>query len=284
MKKIKSLIVLSLACMACTIARAQQNIDLWPNGMPNSNGMDTTQPFDDSKQNFKPSIRVFHPSESQSNHMAVVCLPGGGYTHLATDHEGYDWSSYFCGLGFTYVVLKYRMPKGHTEVPVSDAAEAMRLVREHASEWGIDARKVGIMGSSAGGHLASTIATHSDSLSKPYFQILFYPVISMETGVTHQNSRDNLLGYHPAREQVERYSNALQVDSATPKAILLLSDDDKAVSPKNGVEYYLALKEHHVPASLHVYPSGGHGWGYRTSFAFHKEMLDDLTAWLKTLK
>ena len=279
-------LIFSLFCFLffSEMAYAQQDIDLWTDGLPNSNGIDSTQPYDDAKLNFKPTMRVFLPDKSVSNHMAIICLPGGGYSHLATGHEGYDWSDYFCKLGFTYIVLKYRMPNGHKEVPYSDVKEAFRLVRKYASEWGINSQKIGIMGSSAGGHLASTYATHTDSLSKPYFQILFYPVISMKDNITHEGSRNHLLGLNPSPDIVEEYSNDLKVDNNTPTSIILLSDDDKTVPCNNGVEYYLALKRYHIPASLHVYPSGGHGWGNRNSFAFHTEMLADLTSWLKQIK
>ncbi|MBO4664984.1 MAG: alpha/beta hydrolase [Bacteroidaceae bacterium] len=274
-------------CIFATLASSAQepiSIDLWQDGLPNSNGIDKTEPFDDSKQNFKPSIRVYLPEKSKANGMAVVCLPGGGYTHLAVDHEGYDWAPYFNDLGFAFVVLKYRMPHEVTDVPISDAKEALRIVRENAKEWGIDPKKVGIMGSSAGGHLATTVATHSLPGTEPNFQILFYPVVTMDVNYTHNGSRQNLIGEKPAKETVDLYSNDKQVTSNTPRAILLLSDDDKVVPSPNSVNYYLALRRHNVPATMHIYPSGGHGWGCRKNFKYHNEMMADLTAWLKTLK
>lgn len=280
-------LILSLLLMMCMLtARGQQQFDinLWPNGLPNSNGIDKTQPFDDSKQNFRPSIRVFLPAKDKANGMAVVCCPGGGYSHLATDHEGYDWAPFFNERGFAFVVLKYRMPHGVTEVPISDAKEALRVVRENAEKWNINPAKVGIMGSSAGGHLASTIATHSDSLTVPAFQILFYPVITFDYTYTHKGSRHGLIGTDASEEQVKLYSNELQVTKTTPPAILLLSDDDRVVPSQNSVNYYLALKKKGIPATMHIYPSGGHGWGNRTSFKYNREMLADLSAWLEDIK
>lgn len=280
-------LILSLLLMMCMLtARGQQQFDinLWPNGLPNSNGIDKTQPFDDSKQNFRPSIRVFLPAKDKANGMAVVCCPGGGYSHLATDHEGYDWAPFFNERGFAFVVLKYRMPHGVTEVPISDANEALRVVRENADKWNVNPAKVGIMGSSAGGHLASTIATHSDSLTVPAFQILFYPVITFDYAYTHKGSRHGLIGTDASEEQVKLYSNELQVTKTTPPAILLLSDDDRVVPSPNSVNYYLALKKNGIPATMHIYPSGGHGWGNRTSFKYNREMLADLSAWLEGLK
>lgn len=280
-------LILSFLLMMCMLtARGQQQFDinLWTNGLPNSNGIDKTQPFDDSTQNFRPSIRVFLPAKEKANGMTVLCCPGGGYSHLATDHEGYDWAPFFNERGFAFVVLKYRMPHGVTEVPISDAWEAMRVVRENAEKWNINPAKVGIMGSSAGGHLASTIATHSDSLTAPAFQILFYPVITFDYAYTHQGSRHNLIGKEASDEQVKLYSNELQVTKITPPAIMLLSDDDRVVPSQNSVNYYLALKKNGISATMHIYPSGGHGWGNRTSFKYNKEMLSDLSAWLESLK
>ena len=277
----------AIMCIFATFAANAQepiSIDLWQEGLPNSNGIDKTEPFDDSKQNFKPNIRVFLPEKSKANGMAVVCLPGGGYSHLALDHEGYDWAPYFNDLGFAFVVLKYRMPHEVTDVPISDAKEALRIVRENAKEWGIDPKKVGIMGSSAGGHLATTVATHSLPGTEPNFQILFYPVVTMDVNHTHKWTRQYLIGEKPAKETVDLYSNDKQVTSNTPRAILLLSDDDKVVPSPNSVNYYLALRRHNVPATMHIYPSGGHGWGCRKNFKYHNEMMADLTAWLKTLK
>lgn len=283
--KIKSLLV-SMFLFSTLFGSAQEpiNIDLWPQGLPNTNGIDQTQPFDDAKQNFKPSIRVFLPKAAKANGMAVVILPGGGYSHLAMDHEGYDWAPFFNEKGIAVVVLKYRMPHENREVPISDAKEALRITREHAAQWHIDPAKVGIMGSSAGGHLATTVATHSEGATAPNFQILFYPVVSMQSGVTHQGSRDNMIGRRPSYELANAYSNARQVNSSTSPAIMLLSDDDSVVPAQNSAEYYLALKQAGVKKSaIHVYPSGGHGWGFRSNFKYHKEMLADLSVWIDAL-
>lgn len=274
--------LLSWCCMTVHLS-AQQEINLWPNGLPNSNGIDKSQPFDDAKQNFKPSIKVFLPEKDKANGMAVVCCPGGAYSHLAINHEGCDWAQFYNDMGIALIVLKYRMPHGVKEVPFSDATEALRIVREKASEWNIDPKKVGIMGASAGGHLATTIATHADSASVPAFQVLLYPVVSMQKGVTHQGSHDNLLGKTATAEMNGLYSNATQVTRNTPPAIMLLSDDDKAVIPQNSVEYYMALKRVGVKASLHIYPSGGHGWGFKSSFKYHDSLLSDLKDWLNNL-
>ena len=197
----------------------------------------------------------------------MIC-PGGGYTNLAYQHEGYDWVPYFNGQGVGLAVLKYRMPKGvNKDVPISDAEEAMRLIRENASEWGVNPNDVGIMGFSAGGHLASTIATHAPIELRPNFQVLMYPVITMDDKYTHKGSKKSLLGDNPPVELVELYSNDKQIDDNTPRAFIAFSNDDGAVSPINGINYYTALHNNNVPAALYIYPTGGHGWGIRDSFS-----------------
>ena len=230
----------------------------------------------------KARLHVYLPADSIATGRAVVICPGGGYTHLAMDHEGYQWGAFFNNMGIAAIVLKYRMPHGKPEVPVSDAEEAIRLVRRNAEKWHINPNDVGIMGFSAGGHLASTIATHSVKDAKPDFQILFYPVITMDPAFTHQGSHDNLLGKDAKKKTEDKYSSDMQVTRVTPRAFIALSDDDHAVVPANGVNYYVECYRHDVPASLHVYPSGGHGWGIRDSFKYHVEMELELRAWLQS--
>lgn len=258
-------------------------LDLWPNGLPNTNGIDKTQPFDDSKKNFKPSIKVFLPEVSLATGRAVIAFPGGGYGHLAIEHEGNEWAPFYNKLGIALIVVKYRMPIGNADVPYSDASKAMRIVKDNASAWNINLNDIGVMGSSAGGHLASTLATHADFSIRPAFQILFYPVISMDKKITHGGSRNNLLGKNVSLDMVNYYSNELHVDRFTPVAYIALSDDDFEVNVLNSINYYTALKKQKQAASLHVYPSGGHGWGFsKTFFAYHQEQQKDLENWLKS--
>lgn len=238
-------------------------------------------PFDVTLQaDGSSSVRVFLPQATAQPTKAVVICPGGGYSHLAMSHEGYDWSSFFSEQGVAVAVLKYTMPAGNFLLPVTDALSAMRLVRTHAAEWNINPDKIGIMGFSAGGHLASTVATHAPEDLRPAFQILFYPVITMNIRETHRGSRSHFLGENPSEEKERLYSNELQVTGNTPPAFIALSGDDKAVSPANSLKYYSALHEHSIPAALHIYPSGGHGWGVRTSFKYRDEMLAELKKWL----
>jgi acetyl esterase/lipase len=198
------------------------------------------------------------------------------------NHEGFDWAPFFNGQGIALIVLKYRMPHGNYKVPAEDAEEAIRLVRSHAEEWHINTKDVGIMGFSAGGHLASTVATHATGDAAPNFQILFYPVISMEQGTTHQGSRDNLLGKNPKRKLVNEYCNEQHITKHTPRAFLALAHDDRAVPPVNSLNYYEELYANKVPAAMYIYPSGGHGFGIRQSFTYHLEMMLELKAWLRS--
>ena len=270
----KILLTFSLLLALAVSASAQKPfvVNLWQNGAPNDNGdiADTA------------TMKVFLPRKEEATGRAVVICPGGGYQHLAMNHEGYDWAPFFNNMGIAAIVLKYRMPNGNCDVPIADAEEAMKLVRRNANAWNIKADQVGIMGFSAGGHLASTIATHSKGDAKPDFQILFYPVITMLPDITHKGSHDNFLGKDAKKKDEKLYSNDAQVSRATPRAFIALCDDDHVVLPANGVNYYTELYRHDVPASLHVYPSGGHGFGIRDSFKFHNEMELELKAWLRS--
>lgn len=263
---------------------AQQKFEfsLWPNGAPNTNGI--VEQESEARANrptniTSPTLTVY--VAKNSNGKAIVACPGGGYVHLAMDHEGHDMAAWFNAQGITYAVLKYRMPNEHHEVPLSDALQAIRLVREHAEEWNIE--KVGIMGSSAGGHLASTAATHYTDDSRPDFQILFYPVISMDLSICHKGSRERLIGKTPTDELVQLYSNELQVSAQTPPAFIMHSSDDRVVPVENSLRYYQALVKNNVPVSLHCYPTGGHGWGYNDNFKYKRQWTGELEKWLREL-
>lgn len=227
-----------------------------------------------------PAITVYIPQKP--NGKAIIMCPGGGYAHEATGHEGHDMADWFNSQGITYVVLKYRLPQGDPTLPLADAMQAVRLVRENAEEWGVDRTKVGIMGASAGGHLASTLATHySDPDTRPDFQILFYPVITMDPAYTHMGSHDNLLGKSADKTLEQIYSGEKNVTPDTPKAFIMLSSDDTLVPVANSVNYYTALLNNEVSATLHAYPEGGHGWGFRDSFKYKPQWTAELEKWLR---
>ena len=218
--------------------------------------------------------------------MAVVDCPGGGYTHLSMENEGHDWANYYNDQGVAFVVLKYRMPKGDRNIPLSDAYNAMRTVRDSAKVWHINPRRVGIQGFSAGGHLASTVSTHAPLAVRPDFSILFYPVISMNEKITHKGSCVGFLGDKRGDEKlVKEWSSDKQVRRhLTPPAIIIAANDDRAVPPvTNGVAYYSAMRSSGNKCAMMIYPSGGHGFGFRSSFRYHDQMLAELTSWLHDL-
>ena len=278
----KKLLSISLLFFSATLfAQKPIEIKVWPNGAPNSNGITTAEKqIDESRVSdvTVPTLTIYRAAKP--NGMAIVACPGGGYVRLATAHEGHDMAAWFNAQGITFAVLKYRMPNTHHDVPLSDALQAIRIMKQHAEEWGYN--KVGIMGSSAGGHLASTAATHFTEDSRPDFQILFYPVVSM-VNPTHQGSKDNLLGKTPSQEMLNLYSNEKQVTPQTPPAFIMHSSDDKAVPVSNSIDYYTALVKNGVSASLHIYPIGGHGWGFRDNFIYKRQWTGELEKWLREI-
>lgn len=279
----KVMFALSFLCITNTlVAQKKVEFNVWPDGAPNTNGL---QPNEDEKKNDFPS-KIVTPTltvhvANKPNGKAILCCPGGGYSLVAMNLEGNDMAAWLNSQGYTLAVLKYRMPNGNDEVPLSDALQAMRIMRQHSEEWKIS--KIGIMGASAGGHLASTAATHYTEDSRPDFQVLFYPVISMQADITHRGSRENLIGKNPSEELVNKYSNELHVNAQTPPAFILHSSDDGGVPVEHSIRYYQALVKNRVPVALHCYPVGGHGWGYRDSFPYKHEWKGELEKWLREL-
>ena len=232
-------------------------------------------------------LTVFLPSADKATGKAVVCCPGGGYSILCMSYEGVDWAPYYNDMGIAYAVLKYRMPHGDRTIPVTDACRAMQTMRDSAAVWHINPNDVGIMGFSAGGHLASTIATSAPMSVRPNFQILFYPVISMDPKLGHRGSSKAFLGQDIDNKKViDEFSSEKQVRRhLTPPAIIFAADNDREVDPfKNSVAYYTALRRKDVAASMHVYPIGGHGWRFDNRFPYHEAMLKTLSLWLESLK
>ena len=228
-------------------------------------------------------ITIYRASEDKACGKAVIIIPGGGYAYVAGSYEGADWAPFYNALGYTAAVLTYNLPGGNPEVPLADGRAALKYLRDNAAELLINPRQIGVMGFSAGGHLASTIATHLTGSELPAFQILFYPVISMETRYTHAGSQTNLLGEKPTRDLITLYSSNKQVTNETPPAYLCWATDDSTVKPINSTLYRTALQKADVPVTYKTYPSGGHGFGFSPSFAYHDQMLQDLTAWLEGL-
>lgn len=252
------------------------NQKVWPNGAPTGNGITTPEEVFGGRRVRNVSeaeIYVYLPKQGVNTGAAVVICPGGGYVMEAMDHEGHAMAEWLVQQGVAGIVLKYRLPNGHHEVPLDDVQRTIRIVRQKANEWGIKPSKIGIAGSSAGGHLASTAGTKfdpgkpnaADPLEKvscrPDFMLLLYPVISFNEAFGHMGSRNNLIGPGNKWELVERYSNELHVTAQTPPTFLVLADDDNVVPPRNSIEFYSALKKFNIPAEMHIFRSGGHGFG-----------------------
>lgn len=241
-----------------------------------------------------PTLSLFLPEKEKANGTAVIIFPGGGYSHLAIDKEGYKVAEWFSSLGVTAFVLKYRLPsdeimKEKKYAPLMDAQKAVRKVRENAENWQLDPEKIGILGFSAGGHLGASISTRFDEdlssqeekvSARPDFSILVYPMISMTNSITHLGSRNRLLGKEPTDEVINDFSLENMVSETTPATFLVHATDDQGVPVENSLNYYEALKEYKVPVELHIYQEGGHGFGMG-NFGTNKNWPDSLKQWLQ---
>jgi acetyl esterase/lipase len=273
-------------------------IPLWPTGHPGNAGGEPTvagtpEWLELDREN--PSITPFLAEPGKRNGSAVVVCPGGGYGNHAMGHEGLAIAEWLRARGVAGIVLRYRCGGGKNQqpAPLEDVQRAIRIVRSRASEWGIDPERVGVLGSSAGGHLASSAATMFDEgqtdaadpidrlSSRPKFAVLLYPVISMEKGVTHGGSRDNLLGRNPSDELVVQWSTDRRVTDKTPPTLIISTSDDQAVPIKNSLLFYEALLAHNVPAEMHIWQTGGHGFGLRGGDRPVDQWAEQLEAWLK---
>ncbi|HEX9152293.1 MAG TPA: alpha/beta hydrolase, partial [Flavobacterium sp.] len=257
-------------------------IELWngkvPGAIHNSKfkqTIDSATGWIDKKFITDPSLDMYPAPLEKATGTAVIICPGGAYWGLAIKHEGKQVAKWLNRLGITAFVLTYRLPddsimENKSIGPMQDGQEAIRLVRRHAKEWGIDSHKIGIMGFSAGGHLASTLSTHFNekvyqpedlTSARPDFSLLIYPVISMDSSITHKGSQVNLLGENPSLDKIKYFSNELQVNDKAPPAFMVHSLDDDAVPVQNSINYALAMHKFKIPCELHIYQSGGHGYG-----------------------
>jgi len=247
------------------VARPQPSIPLWANGAPGALGTDSTD---------QPLITPYLPPAGTADGTAVVIFPGGGYQHLSMVKEGSDVANWLAGAGVTTFVVRYRLgPKYRHPTMLGDAQRAIRTVRARAAEWNVDPRRLGVIGFSAGGHLASTAGTHFDlgsassadpierASARPDFLLLLYPVITMRDSLTHAGSKRNLIGTDAAPDLVRLMSNETRVSRETPPTFLVHSTDDKAVPVENSLLFYEALKRNGVAAEMHVFEHGGHGFG-----------------------
>jgi acetyl esterase/lipase len=272
-----------------TSAILQNQIPLWPGVAPGSEGLHLTEQITERSTDPKlhdraisgvtePSIVPFFPSSGRANGTAVLICPGGGYAYTTFDVEGYDIAKWLNSIGVTAFVLKYRLPaEGHQQgynVPLEDGQRAMRLIRAHADDWKLDPNKIGVIGFSAGGHLASTLATQyskavyskvdraDDLNARPNFLMLGYPVITMKSGITHSGTRLRLIGNNPSQQMIDEFSNELHVTGDTPPTFIVQANDDP-VSTLNSTLFYQALKSADVDAEMHIFRQGGHGYGIR---------------------
>ena len=291
--KLTFLLLLTLSLSAA----AQEIINLYPGAIPNSKPSDIkeTEHLGMYAGVTKPTLQIFLPDKDKATGAGVVICPGGGYAVVVYQAEGVRTAKEFAKNGVAAFVLKYRLPSDSTMInktigPLQDAQQAIKVVKENAAEWGIDTNRVGIMGFSAGGHVASTEATHyrkalienKDNISlRPDFQILVYPVISMEDSLTHLGSRTELLGKDPSQKLKDEFSSELHVDDNTPQAYITQAGDDKTVTVDNSIVYYEALRHHGVAAELHLYPHGGHGFVLRLKTA---DWMSCIFKWMKNSK
>ena len=276
------------------IANAQEIVELYPGSVPNSKKSEKKETFNSGmfRGVTKPTLEVYLPEKEKATGAAVIIIPGGGYSVVVYQGEGVSNAKQFAKNGIAAFVLKYRLPDDSimpdkTIGPLQDAQQAIKLVRENASKWGVDVTKVGIAGFSAGGHLASTAATHfqktvidnaNNTNLRPDFQIVVYPVISMKDSLTHSDSRRSLLGRNPSNEQINEYSNELQVTNNTPPTYITHAADDKTVDVDNSIAYFEGLRHHNVDVEMHIYPKGGHGFIFR-----QPDWIEPLLLWMKKI-
>lgn len=276
-------------------------LKVWPNGAPAENkapGKEKWVKTDMMRVSniSEAELFVYLPEESKSTGAAVVICPGGGYSIEAIEHEGFLIAEFLKEKGIAGIVLKYRLPYGDYRIPLMDAQQAIRIVRNKANEWNLDPNKIGIAGSSAGGHLASTAGTKFDAGNpdaehaiarqscRPDFMLLLYPVVTLKEEWGHMGSRKKLIGEGNNWKLVKKYSNELHVTSNTPPTFFILADDDKAVPPRNSVEMYMAMKEKGVPAEMHIFSKGGHGFGMKPNNMPASKWPELFYDWLLSMK
>jgi acetyl esterase/lipase len=301
LKSITVLLLLSFLMFNCIAQNA--TVKIWPAGIPGAINNDSyTEKISEAnglatriEKVTYPTLYVFLPQSDKATGKAVLICPGGGYGFLSFINEGFPMAKWLNDNGIAGIILKYRLPsdlimKDKSVGPLQDAQEAMRIIRRNAAVWNIDPKKVGVMGFSAGGHLASTLSTHfaekvyepSDTTSaRPDFSLLIYPVITMDATFTHGGTRRGLLGDNPSEDAVKRFSNELQITDKTPPTFLVHAADDKAVPVKNSIVYFEGLLKNNIPAELHIFQKGGHGFGLALNGGTESAWPDLTISWLK---
>ena len=265
-----------------------ETILIWDNNKaPHSNGLEG-EAYENLPYRLvnttKAQIYVYNADPAKATGQAVVICPGGGYAKLSMDQEGYLMAQWLAKNGIAAFVLEYRLPNGHKEVPLEDVVEAIRIVRKKAKKYNVDPAKVGVMGFSAGGHLAASVSNLPPVEDRPNFSILYYPVVLANHYATSTKTYQNLLGKNHTPKEADEFSLEKFVSKDTPPTILLLSDDDNAVPAAGAAIYYTQLRYHGVRAAMYVFPEGKHGWGNYDKFTYQKEWQHLLLRWLNELK
>ena len=294
---LNKLILAAIASLCIMTAQAQDlTIKLWDNATaPHSNGL-SGEDKDEGQERISNTnvaeLFIYEADPAKATGQAVVICPGGGYRLLAMGHEGHQYAEWMAENGITTAVLKYRLPNTTPQVPMEDAAEALRYMREeYRGKESI--KQLGIMGFSAGGHLAASTAvgclkangdTSARAALRPDFAVLFYPVITGNPSQMHKGSYDKLLGSDRTQELTDKWSPELVAGKDAPQTLLILSSDDATVPPINSTKFYNTLKELGVPASITILPSGGHGWGFRDSFKYKAIWQEAMLQWLESIR
>jgi len=303
MKTIITLLFLIITISPVAISQSF-TVKLWPEGVPGEiidetyieNVTISDERITRCERVKTTDLTVFLPPREKSAGTAVLICPGGGYAALAFDHEGNAIARWLNDNGIAGIILKYRLPSDRimqdkSVGPLQDAQEAMRIIRRNAKEWNIDPAKIGVIGFSAGGHLASTLSTHfadkvydvkDKTSARPDFSLLIYPVISFDTTFTHMGSRNNLIGMNPGESLVIRFSNDLQITEETPPAFLVHSADDRAVPVLNTISYFNGLQKQGINSEMHVFQKGGHGYGLATGRGTESLWPELCINWLKS--
>ena len=230
------------------------------------------------------TLRVFKASNFNNKRSVIMILPGGGYSGIGRWNEGYLWVPFFHRLGYTVAVLEYRLPFHDYTIPMSDTSEAIIALKKRTKVFDYDKNRIGLMGFSAGGHLASAMMVTDNDTIRPNFVLLFYPVVSMRKELTHMGSHNNLIGENASKQQECQLSNELHITSKNPPVFIAVSKNDSVVNPLNSIVLSKEINRVGRPVSLHIYPEGGHGWGYKNSFTYRKQMISDMMNWLESIE
>lgn len=287
-----SIVFICLSTIQVHAMQPTKTIYLYPEGVAESNGYTAQDEYYVPERGAlyrtsEPRMDIYMPAKNGKNESvtALLSCPGGGYSYTSVVNEGLNVAKYFVPRGYAVIVLKYRLPNGHANIPLSDAIRAMEILRDSATVWGLNPHKIGVIGFSAGGHLAASLLTKfSSAKSRPDFGLLVYPVISFDKTVYHGGSCRQLLGERPSADQIENWSLDKQVSGATPPCWLIACQDDPTVPVENSIRFYQALTAYKVPSTMLLVPTGGHGWGFTHHFPMREVMEQSMMSFITSLQ